>query len=74
MDAADAYWRTALGDPDRAIAYNKVSLPFCKGKEYKVTQGYNGRFSHLTNYARYAIDFSLPCGDTICAADDGIVS
>ena len=50
-----------------------MSLPFCKGKSYKIIQGYNGQYSHYTNYSRYAIDFGLNTNDTICAADDGIV-
>jgi hypothetical protein len=66
-------WKTMLGDPSNKIVYNKVSLPFCKGKSYKVIQGYNGWFSHYTDYLRYSIDFGLKLKDTICAADDGFV-
>ena len=66
-------WKTILGDPNNKIVYNKVSLPFCKGKSYKVIQGYNGWFFHNTDYLRYSIDFGLKLNDTICAADDGFV-
>jgi len=69
----EAYWRTGLGDPDRKIIYNKVCLPFCKGKSYKIVQGYNGNFSHYTDYSRYSIDFNLKTNDTICAVDDAFV-
>jgi len=67
------YWKTMLGDPNNKIVFNKVSLPFCKGKSYKIIQGYNGWFFHNTDYSRYAIDFGLKVNDTICAADDGFV-
>jgi murein DD-endopeptidase MepM/ murein hydrolase activator NlpD len=66
-------WGTCIGDLDRKIDFNKMSLPFCKGESYKIVQGYNGQYSHYTNYSRYAIDFGLKINDTICAADDGIV-
>ena len=66
-------WKTVLGDPNNKIFYNKVSLPFCKGKSYKVIQGYNGWFFHNTDYLRNSIDFGLKINDTICAADDGFV-
>ena len=66
-------WIACMGDMDRKIEYQKMSLPFCKGKTYKIIQGYNGQYSHHTNYARYAIDFGLQAVDTVCAADDGYV-
>ena len=72
-DSIKTYWRTSLGDPARKIVYNKVSLPFCKGKSYRIVQGYNGKHSHYTDYSRNAIDFNLENNDTICAADDGFV-
>jgi hypothetical protein len=66
-------WGACMGDLDRKIDYNKIALPFCKGKSYKIVQGYNGKYSHHTDYSRYAIDFGLQTNDTICAADDGFV-
>jgi hypothetical protein len=69
----ETYWGACMGDLDRKIDYNKMDLPFCKGKSYKIVQGYNGKYSHHTDYSRYAIDFGLQTNDTICAADDGFV-
>jgi hypothetical protein len=68
-----AFWGACLGDLDRKINYNKISLPFVKGKSYTIVQGYNGQYSHHTDYSRYAIDFGLQINDTVCAADDGFV-
>jgi len=70
---AETSWGACMGDLDRKINYNKMSLPFCKGQKYKIIQGYNGQFTHHTDYSRYAIDFGLQTNDTICAADDGFV-
>src|SRR5436190_20634732 len=37
------------------------SLPFGAGAEYRVTQGYNGTYSH-TGSDQYAVDFKMPPG------------
>jgi murein DD-endopeptidase MepM/ murein hydrolase activator NlpD len=52
--------------------YN-YSLPFLKGKRYKVLQGQNTSFTHNTPTSKYAIDFKMNIGDTICAIREGIV-
>lgn len=62
-----------LGSPKELINKNKVSLPFPKGKSYKINQGHNGAFSHKNKYSRYALDLDMKIGDTVCAADNGYV-
>lgn len=47
--------------------------PFKRGYRYKVIQGYNGSYTHRSLDSRYAIDFQMPIGDTICAARKGVV-
>jgi len=54
-------------DYDKDHVYH---LPFEKGKEYPMSQGYNGRLSH---HNTNALDFSMPEGSNITAARDGIV-
>ncbi len=48
-------------------------LPWPKGLRYKVIQGYNGGFSHQSEFSRYALDFNLGIGDTVTAAQNGVV-
>ncbi|MHB0754939.1 M23 family metallopeptidase [Polaribacter sp. M15] len=48
-------------------------LPFGKGKRYKIMQGHFGKFSHNSNFSKYAIDFKMKVGQPICAIRDGIV-
>lgn len=48
-------------------------LPWPKGIRYKVIQAYNGGFSHQSEFSRYALDFDLSVGDTVTAAQDGVV-
>ena len=48
-------------------------VPFAPGTAYKVTQGYNGHYSH-TGPDQFAIDFKMPTGTPICAARSGVVA
>ncbi len=48
----------------------EYELPFKKGEEYRVSQGYGGLFTHR-NIA--AIDFAMPAGTPVCAAREGTV-
>jgi len=64
---------TGLGDPATPINRYRISLPFPQGKSYRVIQAYEGSYSHNDAQSKYAIDFSLKVGDTVCAADDGVV-
>jgi len=48
------------------------SLPYERGKSYRVLQGYHGKFSHHGDDA-YAVDFRMGEGSTICAARGGMV-
>jgi hypothetical protein len=47
-------------------------LPFAPGRKFKVTQGYNGKFSH-TGANQYAIDWQMPEGTLVRAARGGVV-
>ena len=52
--------------------YN-YSLPFKKGYESTMIQGYNGLFSHNGKFSAKTLDFTMNVGDTILASRDGIV-
>ncbi|MEL6193290.1 MAG: M23 family metallopeptidase [Bacteroidota bacterium] len=64
---------STFGNPFDSMTQKALVYPFPKGRKYKIIQGYNGSFSHNSDFSRYAIDFSLKVGDTICAAADGYV-
>jgi murein DD-endopeptidase MepM/ murein hydrolase activator NlpD len=49
------------------------SLPYEKGQNFKIIQGFNGSFTHNTDLTRYALDFRMPVGTPITAARDGVV-
>nr|WP_253931289.1 M23 family metallopeptidase [Lewinella sp. W8] len=62
-----------FGNIKDEVVPGKIELPFPKNKEYTVVQGYNSLPTHNTDWSRYAIDFGLGIGDTICAATQGYV-
>jgi len=47
-------------------------LPYASGSAFRVTQGYNGSFSH-TGSNKYAIDWQMPEGTPVYAARGGMV-
>ena len=47
-------------------------LPYAPGSKYKVTQGYNGAFSHKGSNL-YATDWQMPEGTPVLAARGGVV-
>lgn len=69
----DISFQFIFGDPQQPVRKNLLQLPFPKGRTYRIIQGYGGSFSHNNDYSRYALDFDLQSGDTICSADAGYV-
>jgi murein DD-endopeptidase MepM/ murein hydrolase activator NlpD len=64
----------AEGDPETA-RHDDTYLylfPFEHGTKHRLTQGYNGSFSHFGEN-QYAVDFNLDEGTPVYAARDGIV-
>jgi murein DD-endopeptidase MepM/ murein hydrolase activator NlpD len=55
---------------DDACVYQ---LPYAPGNKFKVTQGYNGKFSHKGSN-QYAIDWDMPEGTLVHAARGGVVA
>jgi hypothetical protein len=62
-----------LGDTSKLIEVKKVELPYPKNREYRLIQGYNSTPTHNSDWSRYALDFDLAEGDTICSATQGYV-
>lgn len=48
-------------------------LPYAPGEKFKVTQGYNGKYSHKGSN-QYAIDWQMPEGTLVHAARGGVVA
>lgn len=62
------------GNPELAIHTDKIkSLPYPKGKSYKLLQGNNSSPTHNSNLSRYAFDFTMSIGDTVTSTQNGYV-
>ncbi|MGM0370357.1 MAG: M23 family metallopeptidase, partial [Bacillota bacterium] len=60
-----------LGDPDQSEPDGSLYLfPYTHGEKYKLSQGYNGSYSHQNTLA---LDFAMDRGTKIRAARDGRV-
>lgn len=57
-------------NPEKLTGNYIYDLPYSKGESYKVTQGYNGSFSHQ---GIFALDFNMPEGSKVLATRDGLV-
>lgn len=69
----EIYFASRLGDPNRILTVKEVKLPFPKNREYRFIQGYNSNPTHNTDWSKYALDFGLAIGDTVCSATSGHV-
>ncbi len=63
----------SFGNPRKIPDDSLYLLPYIKGKSYKIMQSFGGSFSHNSESSYYAIDFSMPIGDTVTAARSGKV-
>ncbi len=70
----DLTYSFAMGDPD-TVAHDDdflYLLPFEHGTKRRLTQGFNGAFSHFSEN-QYAVDFDMPEGTPVHAARAGQV-
>lgn len=61
---------SSLAEHDDDVAYLP---PFAAGKEFRISQAFNGKFSHQDAQNRYAVDFVMPVGTPVTAARSGVV-
>jgi hypothetical protein len=73
VELKEVHFASRFGDTSEIVVNRKVELPFQKGKSYSLIQGNNSSPTHNTDWSRYAFDFGLAVGDTVCAATNGFV-
>lgn len=66
-------FRWTLGDPAAHQDDYAYRLPLATNGTYRISQAFNGRFSHGQQPSSYAVDFEMPQGTDITAARDGVV-
>jgi murein DD-endopeptidase MepM/ murein hydrolase activator NlpD len=62
-----------IGDPNSKPTTTVILPPFTDYKPMRVSQGFNGKFSHNRRGNRYAVDISMPVGTKITAVKEGLV-
>ncbi|PKI14315.1 M23 family metallopeptidase [Colwellia sp. 12G3] len=63
----------ALGDPTSVADGYQYHAPFGSPKGHKITQGFNGKFSHTSEYSKYAVDIAMDVGTYLTAVRAGTV-
>jgi len=66
-------YRWLLGDPEITVDDFVYQTPFLTKAGHKITQAFNGRFSHQGEYSRYAVDIAMAVGTNIHAVRNGTV-
>lgn len=67
-------YKWIIGSVDAQHNDNYIyNLPYKIGSKRRVSQGFNGTFTHNQVSSKYAVDFEMPEGTEIRAARDGVV-
>jgi murein DD-endopeptidase MepM/ murein hydrolase activator NlpD len=66
-------YRWALGNPNSVVDDYDYHAPFYSPKGHKITQGFNGKFSHTNEYNKYAVDIAMDVGTYLTAVRAGTV-
>ena len=69
----EVYFNYVLGDPETEPTITSILPPFIDYKPMRVSQSFNGKFSHSRRDNRYAVDISMPVGTKITAVKEGLV-
>ncbi|MGB5063270.1 MAG: M23 family metallopeptidase [Candidatus Competibacter sp.] len=66
--------RAVMGDPAATHQPEQpYAPPFAPGQRFRVSQAFDGGFSHQHPQSRYAVDIGLPLGTPVRAARAGII-
>lgn len=63
-----------LGKPIERPSEQNISLPFSSQKQFMVSQGFKGRYSHSGRGNRFAVDIAMPIGEPIFAVKPGVIA
>jgi murein DD-endopeptidase MepM/ murein hydrolase activator NlpD len=63
-----------LGKPVPKPDEQVIPLPYISGKKFKISQGFNGKYSHGGRGNRFAVDIAMPIGAKVSAVRSGVVA
>ncbi|WP_444921823.1 M23 family metallopeptidase [Microbulbifer sp. CnH-101-G] len=67
------YYTWVMGSPETLAKPYTYRLPISSLQDHRITQSFNGRFSHHQRPNKYAVDIAMPIGTYIGAAREGTV-
>ncbi|KGJ91871.1 peptidoglycan DD-metalloendopeptidase family protein [Colwellia psychrerythraea] len=70
---AKVSYRWVLGDPASIAENYQYHAPFSSPKGHRITQAFNGKFSHTNEYNKYAVDIAMNVGTYLTAVRAGTV-
>jgi murein DD-endopeptidase MepM/ murein hydrolase activator NlpD len=73
VDRLNYSYQWLRGDPNASHTNTYYHTPFKLSFKRKITQAFNGSFSHNSPGSQYAVDIALPVGTPIVAARAGVV-
>ncbi len=71
--APNLNYRWALGKPLASVEDYAYHAPFSSSKAHKITQAFNGKYSHQNDYNKYAVDIAMDVGTYLTAVRGGTV-
>lgn len=69
----DVKFRYVIGDPNTQPDNAAILPPFTNYKPMRISQSFNGQFSHRSASSRYAVDIGMLVGTKITAVREGVV-
>ncbi|PCI50420.1 MAG: peptidase M23 [Moraxellaceae bacterium] len=66
-------YRSVLGSPNAKEDRYRYQTPVVSYKDHRITQSFNGNFSHTRRPNKYAVDIAMPVGTYIGASRAGTV-
>lgn len=63
-----------LGKPIKKPDEQEIPLPYLPNKQYRISQGFKGVYSHTGRGNVYAVDIAMPIGAYVAAVKTGVVA
>jgi murein DD-endopeptidase MepM/ murein hydrolase activator NlpD len=63
-----------LGEPIKRPVTDSIPPPYSRNKQFLISQGFNGTYSHSGQGNRYAVDIAMPVGEYVLAVKPGVVA
>lgn len=63
-----------LGEQMERPSMQNIPLPYLNNRKFRISQGFNGTYSHTGRGNTFAIDIAMPIGESVTAVREGVVA